>query len=121
MNKLSNLKRRPIPNKTLPSVVMFEKLEIGGITISIQASEFHYCEPRKSTSLLTNEILEVKHYTSFEVALMQDGDFVNPSNDERLSKHSWAKYWGSNDVARYVPRADVENMIADIEASFAAT
>lgn len=121
MNKLSNLKRVPIPNKTLSSFVMFEKLNIGDITISIQASEFHYCEPRRSTSSLTNEILEAKDYTSFEVALMNDDGFVNPHEDERLSKRSWAKYWGSDDVAGYVPRADVENLIADIEASFAGT
>lgn len=121
MSKLSNLKR--VPYSKLGQAmghVFFEPIKIGGMTISIQASVFHYCSPRRSTSLLTNEILEAKDYTSFEVALMQDGGFVNPNDDERLSKHYWAKYWGSDDVAGYVPRADVENMLADIESCIAA-
>ena len=118
MNKLSNLKRVPYSKlEQAMGHVFFEPIKIGDITISIQASTHHYCSPRKSKSIVTNEILEAKDYSAFEIELSRNGQVINP-NDPCLSKGSWSKYWTSADVAGYVPRADVEAMIADLEASF---
>ncbi len=119
MSKLSNLKR--VPYSKLDQAmghVFFELIKIGDITISIQASVHHYCLPRKSKNIVTNEILEAKDYSAFEIELSKNGEVINPNDDPCFAQGSWAKYWGSDDAAGYVPRQDVENMIADIEASY---
>lgn len=122
MSKLSNLKRVPYSKlEQAMGHVFFEPIKIGDMTISIQASIHHYCLPRKSKSIVTNETLEAKDYSAFEVSLSENGKTINPNNHPRLIKGSWVRYWTSADVAGYVPSADVENLIADIEAAFAGT
>lgn len=49
----------------------FEALEVGnGIELSIQASKYHYCSPRKTLGFLED-------YDTMELAILKDGRFVN--------------------------------------------
>lgn len=91
----------------------FLPLEIeGGLVASIQASEYHYSRPRQT-------LPSSDDYEEFEVALIFNGVWFHPEKDPEFSKCSWSKNWSeSDDVAGYVPRADVAKMIEDLRERF---
>lgn len=90
----------------------FEPLTLGEIKVSIQASQFHYCTPRRTLSSSDS-------YTTFEVALMKNGDWYHPEKDDKFANTSWAKYWSEHDdVAATVPREEVAKMLTDLNSTF---
>lgn len=100
-----NLKR------TANSPAHFENIRIGEITVSIQASGMHYCSPRETMASSDD-------YQEFEVALMKSEDWFHPDRDNRFNKCSWASYWSEyDDVAGYVPRAEVIKMLSDLKTA----
>jgi len=90
----------------------FLPLEIGDLTVSIQASSMHYCSPQMNFS-------SSDHYSEFEVAIFHGDDWFHPERDPRFADTSWAKYWSESDnVAGFVPREEVAQMIYDLNIAF---
>lgn len=86
----------------------FEPVRFGELEVSIQASRFHYCSPRK-------DLPSSDDYDSFEVALLWKALFCHPNEVmDGLQEKSWAKYWDTDSVAAGVPREEVEKMLADL-------
>ena len=81
---------------------MFKWIEAGDYRMSIQASEYHYCEPRLTLEDLSN-------YEEMELALFKNGEWVQPREDEKIK--SFPRYAeleeryekGNVAVAGYVP------------------
>ncbi len=48
--------------------------------MSIQASENHYCTPRKT--------IDLKGYTEMEIAIFDNNDWANPHEDDRFKDFS---------------------------------
>ena len=95
------------------NTIYFKPIEVGeGISVSIQASQYHYCSPRLTYS---NSDL----YQHFEVALLVDGAWLNPSNHPKLKTLSWAKYWdGGSAIVNDMPRDIVTQILQDLSAKF---
>ena len=95
------------------SAIHFEQLNIGnGMVASIQASHFHYSNPRCDN-------LSSDEYTHFEVALLMNGRWFHPDRDTRFMDCEWASYWNEyDDVAAQVPRESIEQMLIDLGAAF---
>lgn len=55
------------------------RITAGDYQISIQASDSHYCTPRR-----TLENLE--EYDTMEIAIFQNGEWVQPRNDEKFQQ-----------------------------------
>ena len=90
----------------------FEPLTIGAMKVSIQASAFHYCSPRRT-------LPSSDDYQEFEVALMKGDDWYHPELDDKFAHTSWAKYWSSHDdVAGGVPREEIVQMLTDLNSAF---
>lgn len=93
----------------------FKPLHFGGFTLSIQASAYHYCSPRRTFN-------SSDEYNSFEVAIMRsnnDEDWFHPEQDEMMKDFSWAKYWSEYDnVAANVPREEVSKMVAFFQSNY---
>lgn len=89
----------------------FQHFEIGEFTVSVQASENHYCAPRFTFSSSDN-------YDSFEVAVWtRNTTWFRPMSDPRFASAAWARYWDTDgDVAMYVPRKEVEAMLEDLRS-----
>ena len=51
-----------------------------GLSLSVQASESSYCEPRRNLQ----EYEDPTVYTHFEIALFHNGDFCNPAKQTLL-------------------------------------
>jgi hypothetical protein len=94
------------------SYTHFQPIQIGDLTVSIQASQTHYCSPRRDG-------MESDYYDRFEVALILNDEWFHPERDKRFSKTTWSKYWSSFDnVAADVPRDEIENMLDDLHDTF---
>ncbi len=74
----------------------------GDVTLSVQASEWHYCEP-----CVTG--LPLEEYRSVEVALFVGGNIVRP---EQVGLDEFKALFedGPKPVARYVSQEDVDRM-----------
>lgn len=90
----------------------FQSLQIGAMKASIQASEYHYCSPRRTLASSDN-------YEAFEVALILQDEWFHPEKDARFAGCDWAQYWSEyDDVAARVPRAAIEQMLKDLSQHF---
>jgi hypothetical protein len=94
------------------SCLRYKPLNIGPLIISIQAGKGYYCHPR-------DEFDDINMYSEFEVAIIaKSGAWFHPESHHLFSGESWASYWDSSgDVAAYMPREEVEKMIASIMAA----
>jgi hypothetical protein len=96
---------------------LFQSLVIGNLRVSIQASRTHFSSPQADFS---NSDL----YSEFEVALLtlRDGKWFHPEKDKRFAQTEWAKYYWKDydDVAAYVPRHLVAQMITDLRLDAAS-
>jgi len=85
----------------------FHPLVVGKFTLSIQASNSHYCTPRQ-------ELLNAGDYSAFEVAIFEGDSWINPTNDERFeSLESDLKgRWDSSEhsVGAYIPAELVQRL-----------
>lgn len=95
----------------IPETPFFNHLPVKDLLVSIQASENHYCSPKLT--------LDDYHcYSEFEVALIKDDEFFHPLKSGEHSNTTWAKCWNpEDDVAAYMPKDEIENMLADLEQS----
>lgn len=87
-------------NKDEVTEWMSKRVELNsGLTLSIQASEYHYCEPRKNLD-------DKSMYTAFEIGF--------PSEEIELIA-SFAQDRGdlTGTVYPYIPRNIVETIISD--------
>jgi len=78
-------------------------LEVGPYTLSVQASEFHYCTPRVT--------VPVEEYTEWECALWTEERWLSVEKDpEVFDGLAVAKQWedGESPVGGYLPTADVQ-------------
>lgn len=92
--------------------INFIPIVIGDLTISIQASENHYCHPKINSNC--SDI-----YEKFEVALLLNKEWFHPESDSRFKNCDWTKHWSEyDDVAGYVPREDVAQMLEDLKRAF---
>jgi hypothetical protein len=101
---LNNLSRRA------DSMFHFDPIQIGPFKVSVQAGEGMYSEPQAWRA--TGE-----SYTAFEVAIFEGDEWITPREDERFQGFPWASLFeagGETSVAGYVPRAEVEQIIADL-------
>jgi hypothetical protein len=57
----------------------FNALEAGQYKISIQASKFHYCEPRETLGDLAD-------YSEMEIAIFKNNKWVQPRDDEYIQQ-----------------------------------
>lgn len=55
----------------VPGMRSFKSIYFGDLRLSIQASEYHYCTPRKT--------VELDKYEAMEFALMSNGEFIRVS------------------------------------------
>lgn len=88
----------------------FEAVQCGEFKISIQASEFHYCTPRRT--------VEPYMYSNMEIAIFDSNGWVIPPSDDRFKNKPWANLFeeGSvNSVAGYVPVETIESIMAELE------
>jgi hypothetical protein len=74
---------------------MIGRKNYGPVTLSVQASEYHYCEPRVTG-------LPVDGYSRFEVALIEERTkrFLQP---EDIGFTGASIYWEGDTVGAYVP------------------
>jgi hypothetical protein len=90
----------------------FHPLELkNGYSISIQASEFHYCNPRQT--------LDPDKYTTMEIAIFnRRGSFFNvkKSRSKFIKDKEWLKLFesGSSPVAGYVPIETIQEIIDNL-------
>ena len=80
-------------------------IRAGNFQVSIQASSFHYCNPRENRPSMLD-------YASVEVALWQGEvcqELATPRNTAFLAP--FEEYWGSDDVAAYVPWEVVQQIV----------
>jgi hypothetical protein len=93
------------------SAKRFAPVRVGAFEASIQASEYHYSEPR--VTLPSGE-----DYTRFEIALFEvDGDkWISPTTDARFQGKPWAGLFedGGSPVAGYVDAKTVAQILADL-------
>jgi hypothetical protein len=57
----------------------YKWVEAGEHKLSIQASEYHYCEPRETLE-------DLSRYTAMEIAIFKGGEWVQPRNDEKIKQ-----------------------------------
>ena len=58
-------------------------------------------------------------YTAFEVAIFDAKGWIRPRTDPRFANRAWAHRFEEENqcpVAGYVPRAEVEQILADLKA-----
>lgn len=60
----------------------FEAIKVRDYMLSVQASENHYCTPRRTLS-------DVYEYSEMEVALLKDNEFVDVAEDQFFN--SWER------------------------------
>jgi hypothetical protein len=82
----------------------FKPIKAGNYNVSIQASENHYCSPRKTLE-------DIFEYYSFEVAIWQgeDGPMLNIQEIPFPIPH--AEYWGEDIVGAGVPAVAVQEIV----------
>ena len=92
-----------------PLVEYFSRINIGEYQLSVQASTFHYCEPRTNYDNLLS-------YNLVEVAIFRNGKFVN-NVTEKFSRFEWSNLFeeGNTPVAGYVDLETVVKIINDIK------
>lgn len=80
------------------------------VVLSIQASEFHYCQPRKDLPCLGD-------YTSVEMAIFpkDGGDFLRPSE---LGIEGYDDLWVGDEGAGYVPYDRAMALLEAMNAKF---
>lgn len=93
----------------------FNPIKFGNnVELSVQASFSHYCSPRTTTDL--------KDYTSMEIALFKDGEFISltglliPHID--LMKRAEGYYEGT--VYGYMPVEMIEEIYQALKETFGA-
>ena len=59
----------------------FNHIEAGEYTLSVQASYYHYCDPRETLE-------DLSQYTEMELAIFKDGEWVQPREDEKIKQFS---------------------------------
>lgn len=80
---------------------MYRHIPVGEFNLSIQASEHHYCNPRCT--------LPLNAYSSMEMAIFRDKDWVNPKTDEQFKNFErlteLSERWEDGEVAvgGYIP------------------
>jgi hypothetical protein len=92
---------------------ILKAIEIGDYAISIQASYYHYCEPRTTLDNL-------KHYDTWEVAIFNKERWLNPKSDiefegfpDREDLH-WED--GNCPVGGYIPTKTVQALYNHLES-----
>ena len=73
-----------------------------GYSLSIQASEHHYCTPRA--------LLGLKFYEEFELAICYDNEFVYPSELENFHRKEELDECHEGTIFAYVPVDLVEDL-----------
>lgn len=97
-------------NRRDDSPAHFAPVQIGPFEVSIQAGAGMYSSPRVTLS-------SSEGYTAFEVAIFDTEGWVQPRTDPRFAGRAWVHHFeeeGSCPVAGYVPREEVEQIIADL-------
>lgn len=99
---ISDIKRAENPSMFLP-------LQVGSFKLSIQASEFHYSRPRLTLPQATD-------YAAFEVAILENGEWVQPRTDPRFHGMRWVEWFEEylNPVAAFVPIEVIEQIARDL-------
>jgi len=89
---------------------MFNPIKMGRFTLSIQASEYHYSEPRKSGLL-------PKDYERWEVALFFNGKWVKLHKWKFYYRGPWAEFHEGLEfgVFAYMPTDVVQKLYERIE------
>jgi len=89
---------------------MFNPIKMGRFTLSIQASEYHYSEPRKSGLL-------PKDYERWEVALFYNDDWVKFRKWKFYYRGPWMQFHEGTDpvVFAYMPTDVVQKLYERIE------
>lgn len=86
---------------------MFDRLEIGNIGLSVQASCNHYCSPRKT--------LPLEKYATMELAIFKDDAFVST---DQITKNQTIidklKEYDEGTVYSFVPVDIIEELYQDI-------
>lgn len=81
---------------------LIDHILIGSIhSISVQASEYHYCKPRKTIPL--------DQYTHFEVMLKIPHDDV---------PNSWSEYGDIDNIYAYVPKHEIELLLTTLDKKY---
>lgn len=88
----------------------FDRITVGKFKVSIQASEYHYCEPRKSG-------LKPEEYTKFEMAIFDENDtWVVPPRDLKEMPHSeMFEDLESSSVAGYLESEKIQEILTYLE------
>lgn len=88
----------------ITGIRLFKHVAIEDFSLSIQASQHHYCDPRETLN-------DVYSYNSFEVALFEKDKWVIPSKDERFVNFaSGANETSRTSVFANMPVADVQRL-----------
>lgn len=86
----------------------FEPIIMGDFKISIQASQWHYSNPRKN-------LASSNDYSDFEVSLVYQNEYIDPLNHLKLKHYSWAKFWSSKDKIATLNRKQINQLIKDLK------
>lgn len=97
-----------VRNKSSP--VYFHPIKMGRFTLSIQASEYHYSEPRENG-------LPPKDYERFEVALFFDEEWVKFRKWKLYYRGPWMEFHEGLDIGvfAYMPTNLVQKLYERIE------
>ena len=93
---------------------LFCQVNIGDYQASIQASAFHYCQPR-------NTLEDIYGYESMEMALFKDNSWINPIEDERFMDfkrlNELEDFWENGDVSvgSFIPIDLIQDLCNYIE------
>jgi hypothetical protein len=95
--------------KTDSNIRLYKAIDAGKFSVSIQGSEFHYCDPRKT--------VDPHDYTEMEVAIFEKEKWIDPHTDERLQAFPRLQELlnhyeqGSHPVGGYVPVDVIEALL----------
>lgn len=81
----------------------FETLEVNGFQMSIQASDFHYCNPRIDLKHLDN-------YDTVEVAVFKNNEWFDVESIKGMPQIFEPWYEGGTTVAGYVTMSDLDRI-----------
>lgn len=88
---------------------MFKSIKIGKFDASIQASKYHYCEPRQTADPI--------RYYSMEMAIFEGKEWINPLEDGRFKGFEKELNWelGSHGVGGYIPVSTIQELCEYME------
>lgn len=81
-----------------------KSVPVGKYEVSLQASEGHCCAPRANFA-------DMKKYTSYEVAIILNGQVLTPASAPDLFNHSWASDHNIYGHILWVNRKQLDQMI----------